>query len=290
MPSASRQVTGCLAVMVMVLGLPAAWVGALVALHDPEARPVGVMMLLAGLAMMSSPLRDIRRHRRDMRRERQHRADILAGVGRPPAVTAARGPGPAAPRARTGVLPSGERVLAHWTYEGEQWSAYAQRETGGGCMGAVGVTVAVYLLSLYLAPEGSPALAVALVAGAAFVVIHLLANRRAYPQGESGPAEAIITPTALLLSGRYEVLSGGQFHLLGVRYAPHDAMLYFTVGGRGTGPSPEELRVPVPPGCEAEAKKVEDTFRRTLFDAAHGLPPNRGAARKPPPRRRGGNG
>jgi hypothetical protein len=79
--------------------------------------------------------------------------------------------------------------------------------------------------------------------------------------------EAIISPGAVVLNGRYHVLENDEYHLRGVRYLDAGAtpLLEFTVewSTRG-GPATEEIRVPVPPGREDEARELARSFPTAL--------------------------
>ena len=189
MPSASRQITVFLAVMVMMCGIPSLYlgIGGYLAVTGSDRLPFA-LLALCGAGMLCFPVLDIRRHRRDVRRETLHRAEIVAAIR--------RAPGDAAKE----VLASGEPILAHWTYEEEH--------------------------------------------------------------GDPGRAEAVITPTAVVLNGRYHVLTGGQFELHGV--SDHTGDLCFDVGGQGTGEYSKMVRVPVPLGREAEARALARAFERSL--------------------------
>lgn len=267
MPSSSRQVTGCLAIMVMVVAVPALWLGVLGLLYETgEIRLVFAVLVAAGLMMVFGPLHDLYKHRREVRREAGHREEILAAVARLLAADAASTDGAAwKRRAALPVLASGEAVLAYWTYEGDQWEAHVDREAGRGSANALVWGISMFLLAVVVG--WGDALMLPTAAGLALLVfvMSLLFAQPRYGTRSSGPPAVVITPTALVLNGEYHTLRGGPFRLRSVYYSPSAAMLDVFISVRGAHEA-AHVRVPVPPGREAEAKAVARTLTNGLYD------------------------
>lgn len=258
MPSASRQVSDGLGVMLMVMAIIPTYIGIVGFLAETgEARWLMAVVVLGGAMMIAGGVQTIRRHRRDVRRERRHRARILAAVGRPAPKEVAEEedadePGDPGP------------VLAHWVYDGQQWTRHVETQPRGGCAEGCGLGIAIVLLGGYLGGGGPWAVRGAMaLAVVAMVAYGVLVGRTTYLYSESGPPEAIITPTGLILNGEYHVLTGGQFRLLSIRHVA--GMLTFHVGGRGAGALGETVNVPVPPGREAEAESLVKAFQDSLY-------------------------
>jgi hypothetical protein len=217
MPSSSRQVTGCLTIMVMVMAVPGLWLGAVGVLYETgEARIIFAMLLASGGLMVLGALHDLYKHRGEVQREARHRAEILAAVEHlsPPAPDAA--PPKAVRKAALPLLPSGEAVLAYWTYDAEQWWTHADREAGRGSSNALALGIGMFLVGLFVG-WGDPWV-IPLSAGLALLVfvLSLLFGQPRYGTRMSGPPAAVITPTALVLNGEYHTLRGGPFRLRGV--------------------------------------------------------------------------
>jgi hypothetical protein len=272
MPSSTRQITGCLAVMVMALGIPAVWLGVIGLMYEAGGmQAVFGGVLLSGLMMVAAAGFDLLRHRREVRREVRHRAEILAAVPRLPATAvpgSAEGHAASAARpARLPVLPSGEPVLAHWTYGADQWWQHADRASARGCADALVPGLGMFLVSLYMGRNDRLVVPVSLGLALLVVAGGLYARRRTYGARESGPAQVIITPTALVLNGEYHTLRGGPFQLQRVSYSPSAGALEFSIAIRRAY-DPANVRVPVPPGREAEAKALADRMTRAVYDEA----------------------
>ena len=107
-----------------------------------------------------------------------------------------------------------------------------------------------------------------MLASAVFVAViivagGLLTTKHAHKSNVSGPGEAIITPSAVLINGRYHVLSNETYRLEGVRFdeAAHPPQLDFTVAwSTRSGPASDHLRIPVPAGRAEEAREVVAAF------------------------------
>lgn len=253
--------------MVMVMAVPALGLGVIGLLYETgEMRLVFAVLVAAGLMMVFGPLHDLYKHRREVLREARHRDEILAAVAHLPA--AAPDATPAANAGRKAALPllgSGEAVLAYWTYDAEQWWAHADREAGRGGANALVWGISMFLGALVVG--WGDALVIPTAAGLAllvFVMALLFAQPR-YGTRRSGPPAAVITPSALVLNGEYHTLRGGPFALRSVTYDSSSGVLHFSIGVRRAY-EPAYVRVPVPPGREAEAKAVARTLTSGLYD------------------------
>jgi hypothetical protein len=267
MPSSSTQVTGCLAVMMMVLAAPVLWLGGIGVLYETgEARLVWAVIVAGALMMVVGPLYNLHKHRREVLREARHRAEILAAVEHLSAPAPdAEPPKTAGRQAALPLLPSGEAVLAYWAYEGEQWQAHVDREAGRGCGNALVLAISMFLVGLFVGWGDPWVIPVSAGLGVLVLVLSLLFAQPRHGTVVSGPPAAVITPTALVLNGEYHTLRGGPFKLQGVTYSESNAVLQFNVAVRRAY-EPAYVRVPVPPGREAEAEAVARTLTNRLFD------------------------
>ncbi len=225
-----------------------------------QMRVVFLVMTAGGLAMLIGGIQMLVKWRRAVVHETAHQQAIRATVGPRPATLASQ------PARRT--LPSGEPVLAHWVYQPGEWSSYAGGEVNRRTGEWIGVGVAVLIVGLVSSTgggqEGWTMLASAVFVAVVIVAGGLLMTRHAHRSNVSGPGEAIITPSAILINGRYHVLSNDTYRLEGVRFdeAAHPPQLDFTVAwSTRSGPARDHLRVPVPAGREAEARQVAAGFK-----------------------------
>ena len=107
-----------------------------------------------------------------------------------------------------------------------------------------------------------------MIAAATMVALMILVGGVLMAKGDhqanvSGPGEAIITPSAILLNGRYHVLRNDTYRFHGVRFdeAATPPQLEFTIGwSTRSGPTRDNIRIPVPAGRQEEARKVVAAF------------------------------
>lgn len=185
----------------------------------------------------------------------------------PPALARTAQPAAPAPPVAPGVLPTGEPVLARWTYEDGEWRTYAEAELKRQVLVAlfvgVGLSVAGWTIFRGEVEElgfGFVARYALLITGALIAVAVV-----AYRANRSAPGEAILTPTAVMLNGKYHVLADGRLQFGGVRLTELGTVpvLEFTVSAAARrGRTGSQVRVPVPRGRDAEAREIVAAFER----------------------------
>lgn len=255
MNAVSAALVLCMAPILLLLGI----VGAVA--ETGQMRIVFVVMAGAGLAMLIGGIRMLLNWRRAAAEETAHQNAIRATVG-PRSAALIQEP---APRA----LPSGEPVLAHWVYQPGEWSSYTKVEVKRRTREWIGIAVAVFLVGIVSGSgggeEGRTMLAAATMVAVMIVVGGLLMAKGDHQANVSGPGEAIITASAILLNGRYHVLRNATYQFHGVRFdeEAHPPQLEFTIGwGTRRGPTRDNIRIPVPAGREEEARGVVAAFER----------------------------
>jgi hypothetical protein len=172
---------------------------------------------------------------------------------------------PAAAGQRT--LPSGEPILAHWTYPAEEWRAYSEGEWRYRVWEAVGLAVLIGLVGGLIGTwrTGESSYGSALLFGGFLGLLRLGMAHSQRSANPAGPGYAIISPTAVLLNGTHHPLVNERRHFGGVRYASLDQppVLVFTVRWKTrNGWMNEQIRVPIPTGREDEANAVVAAFER----------------------------
>lgn len=187
-------------------------------------------------------------------------------VPRPAHAAAEAGPVPR-PAAGERTLPSGEPILAYWTYPAEEWRAYTAGEWRYRVWEAVGLAVLIGLVGGVLATlrSGQPEYGSTLAFGGLIGVLRLAVADSRRRANAAGPGYAIISPTAVLLNGTHHPLVSERLHFGGVWYAGLDQppVLVFTVKWKmRDGWNNEQIRVPVPAGREQEAGEVVAAFER----------------------------
>jgi len=165
---------------------------------------------------------------------------------------------------------SGERLLAHWQYGGEEWRRYAEAEyrtQRGEMLGLLvvvdGMMVVIGLFFALVGGEAGRAVFLGLLGFAILLAlgVWLLPYLR-YRRDASGTGEAYISPLGIYLNGSLhiwdaltarlesvEVVSSGapgMTSILAVAYS------FLTRAGRQT----TTVRIPVPAGREHEAHEV----------------------------------
>jgi hypothetical protein len=239
-----------------VLTLPLGVVGALS--DTGPMRMVFVAMAAGGAGMLYGGVTMWKQWRRAVLVEREHQRDMRDAVGAPPVEHGSPiPPGPGV------ALQSGELVLARWTYTADEWREYTHAEWKRRRLEAVVVGVLLLLVG-YCSGRGGGDEGNAMMAGAFMVGVAVTGGLlgRAYlarKANESAPGEAVITASAILLNGKYHVLSNDTYSFQGVRYdtEARPPLLEFSISWRTRrGGSGEKIRVPVPAGREAEAREV----------------------------------
>ncbi len=260
MPRSSSPLHVLSAVLQFCCGLMVAPIGFAGVFADAgPMRPVWGMMALSSLLLMGSGVWAFVKWRRAEAAETVHRAALAAAVS-PPASAPREAEAPDVPEAR---------VLAHWTYGPGQWTTYTGTEIAFRKREAVYQAAGITALGTVFLSLGDDISLGHAFQSSAFVGIMVFAGRylqaRAAHDSNAATArgEAIISPDAVVLNGRYHVLRNDEYHLRSVRYLDAGAtpLLEFAVewSTRG-GAATEEVRVPVPPGREDEARELARTF------------------------------
>jgi hypothetical protein len=224
-----------------------------------QMRIVFLVMAAGGLMMLIGGIRMLVKWRRAVAEETAHQNDIRATVGPRPAALPQE-PQPSA-------LTSGEPVLAHWVYEPGEWNAYTRGEVKRRMGEWIVVAVILMIVGLVSSSgggeEGRTMLFAATLVAVMILVGGMLMAKGDHQANVSGPGEAIITPSAILLNGRYHVLRNDTYSFGGVRFdeAATPPQLEFTIGwSTRRGPAGDRIRIPVPAGRAEEARKVVAAF------------------------------
>ncbi|HEX8212723.1 MAG TPA: hypothetical protein VF584_21285 [Longimicrobium sp.] len=274
MNAVSAALVLCMSPILLLLGI----VGSLA--DTGEMRGVFIMMAFAGLVLLLSGIHMLVKWRRAVVDETAHQNAIRAAVGSRPTAPApphapqtapavAARPGAVAPDPVPLTLPSGERVLAHWVYEPGEWSGYTtaevKRRKGEWVGGTIVIMVAGLVSSSGGGQEGRTMLMATAILAVIILVGGMLMAKGDHQANVSGPGEAIITPSAIMLNGRYHVLRNDTYRFQGVRFdeAATPPQLEFTIGwSTRSGPARDNIRIPVPAGREEEAREVVALFSR----------------------------
>ncbi|HEX8320962.1 hypothetical protein [Longimicrobium sp.] len=239
-----------------VITLPLGVVGSLS--DTGPMRMVFVAMAAGGAGMLYGGVKMWKQWRRAVLVEREHQRDMRDAVGAPPMEHGS--PIPSGPGV---ALQSGELVLARWTYTADEWREYTQAEWKRRRLEAI-VVGTLLLLVGYCSGRGGGDEGNAMMAAAGLVGVAVAGGLlgRAYlarKANESAPGEAVITGSAILLNGKYHVLSNDTYSFQGVRYDTEakPPLLEFSISwSTRKGHSGEKIRVPVPAGRDAEAREV----------------------------------
>lgn len=262
MASSSSPINALAAGLVLMMAPIPLVLGAVGALSaGGEMRIVFFAMFLSGAAMLYGGVKMLRQYLRAVAIEGKHQSAIREAVG------AGVARAPVAATAHPSIAP-GETVLAHWHYGAEEWSEYTRAEKKRRIVEAIVPGVLILLVAALIGrgEEGGEYMAGGVIVATLLIGGGLFMARSAHLANTSRPGEAIITPTAILLNGRYHVLRNDTYRFEGVRLDAdaRPPVLEFRVGWstRG-GRSDERVRVPVPAGREAEAREVLAVLERT---------------------------
>jgi hypothetical protein len=171
-----------------------------------------------------------------------------------------------------------DAVLGEWTLEPYEWLAFTNQEAdrklrgafGNALIGAVGGAMATYVV---VADRRYTIAGAALVAIAA-VVGTFIAARRTRRRAPRAGAAVVVRRNSVEIDGAVEVLRDGEWWLSGAKLRD-DLPLpilelttkrtrYERNGSRRT--HEQVVRVPVPRGREADARRIADELRRGVAD------------------------
>jgi hypothetical protein len=264
--------------MLVPFGLFGLFVGAavLIAGDGGEVWWLYVGFLVSGVLMLWGAASNLVRWWRWQRNESAAAAAMAAAVrahSAPPAgpspATPVMHPGvpsPAPPATHPGLPPV--KVVAHWTYEPEEWRAYAEREVSHRGGEAFWLFVAVTLVGTPLVWQESRSwgisFAISLLLGAVVGGLRLLIARAAHAQNVTTPrGEVVITPTAILMNGSYQVIQDHHFRFRSARVIEDERPPILEIGiewPTRSGRATEEYRIPIPAGREDEARAIAHEF------------------------------
>jgi len=178
----------------------------------------------------------------------------------PAAPSAAEVPAAARPAA-----PPPAPVLAHWTYTPEEWGAYTRREIKYRNREAFWIFVGFVMLASVMlvwqeSADWGTSFAVALVVGALMGGGKWLIARTAHERNVATPrGEVVISPTALLMNGTYQVIQDHHFRFRSARVIEDERPQILEIGiewPTRSGTATEEYRIPIPAGREEEARAI----------------------------------
>ena len=172
------------------------------------------------------------------------------------------------------ALFSGEGLLAHWTFDADEWVRYTHNEYARGMKQArsLGIWTFVGLLVLLLAImwfgdaltgltfvvglvlSGGMAL---LLAGSSYLM-----TKSAHAANLAGVGEVFIGGTCIYFGKRFYTWAGKWAELQKVAFEPGDPCVvqYDIKYGSGDNTSHQEVRIPVPRGREQEAQDLVSSY------------------------------
>jgi hypothetical protein len=173
------------------------------------------------------------------------------------------------------ALLAGENLLAHWTFDQDEWGRYTQNEHDRGLnqakktalwtfVIALGVMV---LISLFAGALTSPVVWLVILGVAVFFTVIFggllyIGAQSNYATNRRGAGEVYIGQTAVYFGTRLHTWKGAYTSLRKVLFElgdPSVVEFQYRVG-TGDNASLQEVRIPVPRGRETEAQEVANSF------------------------------
>lgn len=172
------------------------------------------------------------------------------------------------------ALIRGEGLLAHWTFDADEWNRYTENEYARGMkqtrqLGIWTFAVVfgmVFVGALFSGGITGLMIVLALVIGIGFTAIlagsSYLMTRSAYAANRAGAGEVFIGGTSVYLGNRFHTWKSRMATLEKVAFEPGDpCVVQFTYRyGSGDNGSHQEVRVPVPRGREEEAQQLVEQY------------------------------
>ncbi|MFL5385745.1 MAG: hypothetical protein ACJ8GN_24790 [Longimicrobiaceae bacterium] len=184
----------------------------------------------------------------------------------PPASWETPAPPPAAhPAAPPTPSAAAAPVLAHWTYSPDEWSAYTRREVQYRRSEAFWIFVGTVVLGIVVlrwweGTDWGTTLAVSLTIAALMGGGKWLIARSAQQRNVATPrGEVVISPTAILMNGSYQVIQDHHFRFRAARVIEGERPAILEIGiewPTRSGTATEEYRIPIPAGREDEARAI----------------------------------
>ncbi len=170
-------------------------------------------------------------------------------------------------------LVSGREVLAHWTYQSDEWQRYAEAELQEQTMEnkwlwlvIAGWCLFFGILFWWLDPDAGGVVFLVMVGLTVFLAsVAFGVPRLRYWQQQRGPGEAWVAPTAVYFDGVLVHWNSWGTRLEQVVWRDQEdgvpARLEFQVSYPArTGRQTQTVRLPIPQGREAEARVVLEHF------------------------------
>jgi hypothetical protein len=282
MPNSSNPFNLVISIVLMIMAVPIAIIGVVGMFSGGEIAWVFAMLAAGAGLMLGSGVSTVMKWRRAVARESAHalamRSAALPGFEPPPRTRLVVGvPFDAGLDASADVVPADARpslpqaeVLAHWTYDVDEWGVYATNEMRYRTREALWLGVGIVVLgTLFLWFVEGDALSGLGISGAVAAIVvagkWLVARSTRAANLRVPTAEAVISPDAVLLNGKYHTLRDDTFRFGGVKLVESErpCVLEFTVKWTTSkgATNDAQIRVPVPVGREDEARAVVERFR-----------------------------
>lgn len=254
MPRSGNPFFPVVNLMLVPIGLGMLVIGPVGLFSDSEIWFVFAGLTAAGALMVGGAVHNIVKWWRWQRREEGEAAAMAAAARAHTALL-----DPSVPAS----LPS-IPVLAHWTYEPDEWSAYAQREVRDRNAEGCGLVIGVVLLGTVVvwqeARSWPLSFAIALGLGAVIGGAKWLMAKSAHERNTATPrGEVVISPTAILMNGSYQVIQDHHFRFRSAQVQENVQPKLLVIGiewPTRSGVVTEDYRIPIPAGREAEAHYV----------------------------------
>lgn len=267
MPRSGNPFFPVVNLMLIPFGLIMLVIGPVGLFSDPEIWFVFAGLTAAGALMVGGAAWSLGQWWRWNRRE-EGEAAAMAAVARGQGAL----PDPAVPATASAIAASipSVPVLAHWTYEPGEWSAYADREVRDRTAEGCGLFIGVVLLGTVVVWQESRSwplsFAIALGLGVVIGGAKWLMARSAHATNVATPrGEVVISPTALLMNGTYQVIQDHHFRFRSA-HVQEDVQPKLLVIGiewpTRSGVVTEDYRIPIPAGREGEAYAVAEELAK----------------------------
>ncbi len=168
------------------------------------------------------------------------------------------------------ALLKGENLLAHWTFDQDEWRKYTENEHTRGIRLARSTFIWTFAITLVLAvviewfadalngTGAAIAVAIAAVLAALLGGLLYLSAKATHSRNLAGVGEVHIGPNCVYFAGRFYTWAGKMATLRKAAFEPGDPCIveFNWEYGSGDNRSVQEVRIPVPRGREEEAQRL----------------------------------
>ena len=170
-------------------------------------------------------------------------------------------------------FPDKNTLLAHWSYDTEEWNTFTKKEFGFRIREALIVWLLIaglgtWLLASYRDMGHLAAFITSLSTGGLLTLIRFIIAYNARKANSSKPGDVVISSKSILINGKYHILNDENKTLYKLELLKDETpqILEFSVEwNTRKGTTNEQVRIPIPADKSTEAAKLVEVFNNEVI-------------------------